>query len=105
MLDAPAYKFAPHMSAFTLAYGRLKINEVMDSVGRDRIIAVQTDGVLVDMTKEGPAAVATPGLGGLKIEARGRCEYVHVNKHRMLAADGTVMNKAGTNKPASCGRW
>lgn len=105
-LSEPVFKHScPHLSAFIVAYGRCHINAIMDAVGRERVIAVQTDGVLIDRTMDGPEPVITAGLGGLKSEGRGRCEYVNVNKHRLLNADGTPVLKEGKGKPVSCGRW
>ena len=83
------YKHAPQISLFVIAYGRRRMNEILDAVGRENVLNVQTDGCLVSVDSKRVEQIRalcddTPRLGGLKFENEGRLELTHVNKWQML---------------------
>jgi hypothetical protein len=96
-LNQKLYKFAPQIGMFVIAYGRNYMNCILDVVGRDRVVNVQTDGCLIDCSLRPPPTCPNNGkLGSLKLESRGRLDLRHINQWKMFAAaDGEVIQKCG----------
>ena len=89
------FKRCPQLYAFITAYARQRLNAHIDAVGRGRVELVATDGILLDLTTDCSLPELSGGLGGLKLEARGKAEICHVNKYRIIGADGTAQKVAG----------
>ena len=64
------YKYAPWFWAITVARGRTKINNLIDEIGREHVVCVMTDGIVVKANSPTPGHIGE-NMGELKLERTG----------------------------------